>query len=217
MTRHPMTDDELISYALGDLSPARRQEVASHLAECPDCHDAIGRLSQTVALLRAPRMAIIEAPLETRDRARLLLGRVRPDLVREVTPAWTDRVREVLASLTFDSRQTFALGGLRSTDTSTRQLSYESPLADLDLQIAPLPAQASGERRWRVMGQLTLVEPAMDLHAEFSSSTGDATGPPVAVVLDRDGYFTTDLVVGGYTLRVPIGESVLVFPDLDLR
>ena len=171
---------------------------------------------------------LFDPPPATFDRARLLMRQIRPDLLRASTPSQrrVANVRDVLATLVFDSQTALALGGLRSTVASTRQLSYESALADLDLQIAPLAATSGGERRWRVMGQLTTDAPTPGLSAEISplqesaepfEHADEASGAAVTAPLDEGGYFTVELAAERYALRIPLGDSILRFPDLDLR
>lgn len=171
---------------------------------------------------------LLAPPTATFDRARLLMRQIRPDLLRASTPNQrrVAHVRDVLATLIFDSQNAMALGGLRSTTASTRQLSYESALADLDLQIAPLAATSDGERRWRVMGQLTTDAPTPGLSAEIAplqesvepfDRADEASGAAVTAPLDEGGYFTVELAAERYALRIPLGDSILRFPDLDLR
>lgn len=216
MARHPVNDDELISYAAGDLSPARAREISRHMEECPVCRATVEGSNRTVALMRRARAPFVDPPAATQQRARTLFGTIRPDLLGAAPRVWDSRLREILASIVFDSQAALALDGLRATAASTRQLSYESALADLDLQIAPLVA-ATGEARWRVMGQLTTAGPAPGLRAELESQPERESARPVTVPIDEDGYFVAELPAGRYTLRIPIGDSVLLFPDLDLR
>jgi hypothetical protein len=222
-----MSDDDLDAYAAGELAPEAERDARIHLSHCSDCRARVEELEATMAQLSMARstMRLLAPPPATLDRARLLMRQVRPDLFR--APAGTHRgmtnLRELVATLVFDSQQALAFGGLRSSVASTRQLSYESVLADLDLQIAPLEAPGGGERRWRVMGQLTTDTPAPGLIAEISPLPEQAepadreNGTALTAPLDEGGYFTVELTAERYALRIPLGDSILRFPDLDLR
>jgi len=225
-----MSEDDLHAYVSGELARAANANVRAHLAHCSECWTRVESLEATMAQLSVTRstMRLFDPPPATFDRARLLMQQIRPELLRASTPIQrrVADVRDVLATLIFDNQNALALGGLRSTAASTRQLSYESALADLDLQIAPLAEASGGERRWRVMGQLTTDAPTPGLSAEISplresaepsERTDEASGDAVTAPLDEGGYFTVELAAERYALRIPLGDSILRFPDLDLR
>lgn len=231
MARHSMSDDDLFAYAAGELAPDTARDVRAHLSHCSDCRIRVEALEATMHQLSMAKSTarLLDPPPATLERARSLMRQVRPDLLR--APAANARrqllpnIPELLATLVFDSQGGLALGGLRSSpaSTSTRQISYESALADLDLQVAPLDAPGGGERRWRVMGQLTTDTPAPGLTVEIAPLSEQAeqvdgeNRSTLTTPLDEGGYFTVELAAARYALRIPVGDSVLRFPDLDLR
>jgi anti-sigma factor RsiW len=52
--RHP-AEDELIAWALDDLTAADREETAAHIAGCPQCHELAQRLEAALRSYRTSR------------------------------------------------------------------------------------------------------------------------------------------------------------------
>ncbi len=172
-----------------------------------------------------------ESPLATTPdpdeglRARLsaLLGQVRPDLLRArpgpVAQA-RRRLREIVGSLVLDTADPgLSAAGLRSGTQRTRQVTFVSDVADLDLELAP----EDGGSRWAVSGQLGLDEIPDNLVIWFvpghavtvtAETKPDLIPGAASAPLEPDGTFRVTLPEGNWVALSEIGDAVVLFREI---
>ena len=141
MPPHPITDETLLAYALGELDPADAIEVETTLAATPASKADLARITALLATMRSDSSE--EPPATVVSRAKAIFRR------REVTaPGWLDRLTAIIAECIFDSRREVALAGVRGDDEGI-QLAFETADAEIDLQAEPTDGG-----RWRIIGQV---------------------------------------------------------------
>ncbi len=90
---HPTTYEQLVAYAVGDLSPSQAAVLRRHLATCPECRATARRLYQLRTLLRRPAASTHRPPPATTARAKAIFRQHRA-AVRQ--SAWPERVLRAL-------------------------------------------------------------------------------------------------------------------------
>jgi hypothetical protein len=137
---------------------------------------------------------------------------------------WTSSLRQIVATLVFDSRVQPALAGYRG-GSSGFELGFASDAGEIDLQAEPIRDERptpGGAMRWRIIGQVSPNE-----------ETGDQPMPEVGVALvkrdeakpaharaidaDEHGVFTIQADAGHYDLHVRIGDAVVVIQDVRIE
>jgi hypothetical protein len=88
------------AYVLGALSPAERAEFEEHLAECPECAVAVGRLAPLPGLLGRVDPAVLEEDREEPIRLSVLISDAADSRQRQVRfHRWRLAVAAVVAAL----------------------------------------------------------------------------------------------------------------------
>jgi hypothetical protein len=165
--------EEWIDFVTGTKSQSARQEMQKHLdTGCKLC-------SQTVAVWQKVQRSATD---ETRFAP-------PADIVRMAKAAFAnagDRPKTgmagILADLVFDSFQTYAIAGARSTGMQTRQMLFSANPFQIDLNIEAKP----GESRLSVTGQL------------MDTSQPDSVGRGVPVTLSNRRGQTIQTVTNNY-------------------
>lgn len=132
--------ERLLDYLDGTLAESEAERVVSHLSTgCKECAASQNWYLQTRSI--AANDDSVEPPAWVTKRAFRIFETQRPRLV--------ERLGQAIASLVFDSLARPAVAGVRSTETTNRQLLYNAGDYSLDLQIAPL-----GQTRAELVGQI---------------------------------------------------------------
>lgn len=202
MRNHPIPYERLIAYAAGDLDGSAAAAVAAHLTVCAECAATVARFQAVGTTFRSDDSEA--PPTATLARAKGLFARRRPTPDAE----WLQRV---IARLTFDSRSALALSGARGVGGGY-QLSFESRVADVDLELEPPEEPAAG--RWQVLGQVVAHEDVPVRMVGLAPLEG--TSPILQTDADASGFFTLYASPGRYDLLVSLPTALLVLPDIEI-
>jgi len=183
--------DKLADLAEGRLADS---ETLAHLRECTQCSGKLSHLERTIEMMRTDKME--DAPAYAFERAK--------NLFRARTKPADSFLKQVVASLRFDSLQDSAVFATRSAATSERQLLFSAGENDLQLQIN----QTGG--RYVVSGQM--LGPCAGGQIELQG-----INITVKTALSDLCEFTLDSVPEGtYLLTLRLPEAELKIPDLIL-
>jgi hypothetical protein len=137
--------ERLLDYLDGKLAASESSSVQAHLAsDCVSCAASRQWYQQVRAVAAADDT--VEPPAWVLKRALRIFDQQRPRLGERST---VERMKDAVAALVFDSFARPAVAGVRSTETSNRQLLYRAGDYHLDLQIAP-----AGPSRPDLIGQV---------------------------------------------------------------
>jgi hypothetical protein len=151
--------ERLLDYLDGSLAEREAERIVSHLSTgCKACAASQNWYLQTRSI--AANDDLVEPPAWVTQRAFRIFETQRPRLV--------ERLGQAIASLVFDSLARPAVAGVRSTETTNRQLLYNAGDYSIDLQIAP-----SNQARAELVGQIlregeTTFESVANLKLELS-------------------------------------------------
>lgn len=215
MSRHHSSYDNLIRYAAGELDELSAANVASHLTDCETCATTVARYRNAQQIIRHDRTAA--PPTATLDRAKGLFARFGPQPA-PAPPGIVETLRRVVARLTFDSREGYALAGLRGA-ASGYQVSYESDEADVDVRVEPVSGLSAGG--WQLLGQIDVWNSGHGGGTDVKSipvtlATSGADDPVVKVEADQHGFFTIRTEPGRFDLHVQLSQDLLVLPNLEV-
>lgn len=198
--------EALVSLVLGELSPARAAEVEAEAARAPSDKDLLDRLRGILETLRTSDAAEPGPALVARVKA------LFRKTVEHGAPGLLERVREIVATLVFDSRAVPVIAGFRGAP-SGYQLAYSSEIGDVDLQVTAPEARAGG--LYTVRGQVSLQAPRPAAPA-FLTRPGESLSLASAPVDDR-GLFSMKAPAGTFNLHVPLGDALLTVPALQIE
>jgi hypothetical protein len=121
--------EKLLDYLDGKLAAKEAEGVATHLSSgCMHCSANRDWYTQVTTLAVGDES--VEPPAWITKRALRIFETQKPGLV--------ERLAKAIARLTFDSFARPAVVGVRSTETTNRQLLYNAGAYSIDLQVAPL-------------------------------------------------------------------------------
>jgi hypothetical protein len=128
-------------------------------------------------------------------------------------PRLTERIGQAIASLVFDSFARPALVGVRSTETSNRQLLYRAGDYSVDLQIAP-----SEHSRADLIGQvLKEGEPSFESVSGLNLEIARKGQVVFSVITDEMGEFkVSGIEQGVYDLQVQLPKGGITVPDIPI-
>lgn len=201
-------------------------ELERHVADCAECQDQLTTLRHVARYMQITGGAYADPPAALVSRLDGLMRRIRPDLVAGQSTSERFEigalVRRVMASLVLDTGLTPQVSGLRATtDNRTRQLLFESDVADLDIELARNEAIGG----WTVVGQLGMdhVSPGSMISfipAEHLETTPEPSQQELAsairVAVSVDGYFTGTLSPGNWVALVEVDDAIVVFGEIRL-
>jgi hypothetical protein len=186
--------ETLVDIAEKRLTPGALDVAMCHVETCSACDDKLRRLQQVIDLMRTDIAA--DAP---RDVLVSAINIFSPQ--RESTA-----IRRVLAALTFDSRTATPAFGMRSLNTTWRQMLYSAQDDDVDLRIkvqnhecivtGQIMREDCGEGLVEITGANGSTQTNLNALCEFSL-------PPVPI--------------GKYSLRVTLPDVEIEIPDLELE
>jgi hypothetical protein len=206
MTDDKITIETLIAYVAGELDEQTAARVKAHIRSSASDAERVARLRTVIKTMRADDT--LAPPNEPLDRAKAIFKPSR-------SSAWRSLRRQleaVVASLVYDSRAQPALAGYRGAGDVV-QLSYESEIADVDLELSPTGAQAGAT--WLVMGQISPHEMRARPVVALLSPSDESFCMEIAP--DEHGVFTLQSASGEYELVIRFADRVVVFPDVNLN
>jgi hypothetical protein len=198
--------EQLIDYLDHRLTEAESEPIAAHLAtSCQPCAESCAWYEQVRVIAASDES--IEPPAWVSKRA------VRIFQTQRSRPRLVERIGQAVASLVFDSFARPSLVGVRSTETTNRQLLYRAGDYSIDLQVAP-----SEQSRAELLGQVL-----RESEATFESVAGvrleiTRGGEWVcSTVTDEMGEFKiSNIDYGTYDLRVELLEGSITVPQLPI-
>ena len=196
--------EQLVDYLDNRLTEAESARVRAHLAtDCQTCAETRDWYERMRAITASDES--IEPPTWVLKRA------VRIFETQHNRPRLVERIGQAVASLVFDSFARPAVAGVRSTETTNRQLLYRAGDYSIDLQVAP-----SDQSRADLIGQVlredeTTFESVSGLRLEIARG-----GQKVySAVTDAMGEFKiSGMDCGTYDLRVELSEGSITVPQL---
>lgn len=204
MNEHERKYERLIAYAAGELAPLEATAVERELAQDAAAAATVARFRRAMTAVRDDRS---ESPPAAALAAAKALFRPAP-----AGPSLFDRLRRVLADLVYDSRTQPALVGVRGGG-STYQLTYESGMGEIDVQVETAPGGDAAPRR--LIGQVTLNEPAAFGRVVITAPGTEETIASASI--DAGGVFSLTTGAGNFDLWIALGDAVIVVPGVDVR
>ena len=205
MPKKKATTEMLIAYAAGELDADVAAQVEAIVAESPADAARLARIRRTLATMRSDDN--VAPPREAVARAKALFRR-QPAAAHA---NWWQQIERVVASLIYDSRAQPALAGYRGVGDAV-QLSYESEIADIDLELSP--GGAEKDAVWTVMGQVATRDPAAIVAVVLVSRSQG--GAQIEIKPDEHGLFTLRADSGEYDLFIRVADKVVALPNLRL-
>jgi len=198
--------ERLIDYLDKRLSETDAARVAAHLASaCVACTETRTWYERVRAVAESDD-AIAPPPWAFKRAVRIFdTERQRPRLAH--------RIGQAIAALVFDSFARPQLAGVRSTETTNRQLLYRAGDYSIDLQIAP-----SEHAHADLIGQvLKEGESTFESVAGLTLSVARGGQPVFSATTDEMGEFKVNgLEHGLYDLRVELSEGSITVPELPI-
>jgi hypothetical protein len=197
-------DSQHIPFAkLADLAEKRaaadeRTPSMAHLSSCSMCSKQLERVEQVMGLMKtdtatdAPRDILAYAVniFRGRENAR------EPSLLKRI-----------VAALSFDSNSNLAPAfGVRSGQTTSRQLLYSAEENDIDLRITP------EQENWIVAGQV-LGEDCVGGRIELEGRSGELAA---ADLNDLCEFILPPVPAGSYTVVLRLGNVEVEIPQLEV-
>ena len=198
--------ERLVDFLDKRLEEPEAAKVAAHLAtNCAVCAETTGWY-QSVRVIAASDDSIAPPSWVFKRALRIFdAQRHRPGL--------TERIGQAIASLVFDSFARPALAGVRSTETSNRQLLYRAGDYSVDLQIAPTEHAHAD-----LIGQvLKEGEPSFESVSGLKLDITRSGKIFFSAVTDEMGEFkVSGMEQGVYDLRVELSEGTITVPEMPI-
>jgi hypothetical protein len=198
--------EHLINYLDNQLNAGEAARLTAHLsAGCRQCAETRDWYER-VRLIAASDESI-EPPSWVFKRA------VKIFETQKTRPSLIERIGQRVASLVFDSLAQPAIAGVRSTETTNRQLLYRADDYSIDLQVAP------AERlRADLVGQvLKEGEVAFESVSGLRLEIARRGEPVFSTVTDDMGEFKiSGIDYGVYDLRIELENGSITIPGLSL-
>lgn len=200
MPTQPITYEQLVAYAAGELEPALIPMVESHVAIDPEAAETVRLYRQVRATGRTDDS--IAPPTATLEAAKALMAE---RLARRPRVGLLESLKRIVAELAFDSRPRLAVAGLRGA-TESYQLSFECPAATVDLEVERFVD--GGQVRFRLMGQVT---PTSDAAVGTVALSAPGAFEPIATTdADERGVFSMTTQPGRFDVLVMVDDAVIV-------
>ena len=198
--------ERLIDYLDKKLDRGEADRLTAHLsAGCPHCAETRDWYERLLAIAASDE-STAPPPWVIKRAVRIFESQPsRPRLV--------ERIGQAVASLIFDSLARPAIAGVRSTETTNRQLLYRAGDYSIDLQVAP-----AEHLRADLVGQIL-----KEGEAAFESVSGlrleiTRKGEPIfsTVTGDLGEFKISGVDYGVYDLRIDLGNGSITVPGLPL-
>lgn len=196
----------LIAFAAGELGGADAERVAAYVSANPNAAATVSRFR---GVIDAGRNDDSVAPPTSLLREAYAIFKART--AKATLPAWVESLKQIVASLVFDSRPQHATAGMRGVGMGY-QLSYEFEQGEIDLDVEPIAGDGAGERR--VMGQVTAQ--GADAAPAISLVGMDAETATLDAAADDRGMFRMNVRPGRYEMYVKLSDSVVAVRDVEI-
>ncbi len=194
--------ERLLAYVAGDLSAEEAAAIEAELATDTDAARVIADYRMIAAAVQADAARPVPAELIAKAKAIFRRRAVQG-------PGLVDRLRALVADLTFDSRAEVALAGLRG-QAQAHQLSYQAGDLEIDLQLDPV-GEGDG-RRWRVLGQVSADELPQVRSVQLTAAGSEQVLDEASA--DEHAMFSLDLEAGVYDLFLDVAGERIVLQGL---
>jgi hypothetical protein len=179
---------------LADESYPTSDEVLEHLSACSQCSDQLGKLRQTIGLMRSDT---------TDDTPVRLVENARNVFRSRVVSSEPSFVKRVVAALDFDSLTMRPAFGLRSQRAGDRQLIFSTETADIEVRVSP-----QNEVEGQILGATNCANRDVNLASESFSASAK---------LNELCEFSFGFVPAGvYKLSVHLPGLLVETPQLEL-
>ena len=198
--------ERLIDYLDGLLAPPEAEPVTRHLSSgCTQC----GADREWYLAIKATTASDDSSA----PPAWILKRAFRIFEAKGTKPGLVERLGQLVASLVFDSLARPAMAGVRSTETTARQLLYRAADFSIDLQVVP-----SASSRLDLIGQvLREGEAAFESVGQLNLELVRAGAPVFSSCTNEMGEFTVcDIDSGVFDLRIKLPEGTITVPDLPI-
>lgn len=214
--------EKLLAYAAGELSVQDAAAIEAYLAQNSAAREFVTLYRSVVETM--VNDASVEPPIETIQAAKAIFNPIAVRRPSHARPTWMDSLRQLVATLTFDSRFQPALAGYRGGSTGF-ELGFTSAAGDIDLQAEPVQDDRSASRdtsRWRLIGQVSPNESAAnqsmpDVAVALVRRDGAETDDAASADADEHGVFSIQAEPGRYDMHVRIGDTVVVVQDVRIE
>lgn len=199
MSKPHIAFERLADLAEGRLKEAERREALAHTRSCERCSAELARLESVINLMRTDES--LDAPRDLVFAAKNLFK------ARAAESRQKSLASRILAALSFDSgAQLTPAFGLRSGQSTARQLLYSAGESDLDLRLTP-----AEDDTWVVSGQV--LGECYGGEVELQSADGTKS---VAELNEVCEFRFEPVSAGSYTLRLRLGEMEIEVPELKI-
>jgi len=186
--------ETLVDIVEGRATSAALESAVAHISSCSDCVDTLRQLQQVILMMQSDTAE--DAP---HDLLQSAISIFSPE-------GQSQPLRHLVAILTFDSRQAGPAFGIRSLQSTSRQLLYSARETDLDLRITVQNDECI------VAGQV-IRDGCVGGRVEISGDAGSA-----AANLNEVCEFTLPAIpLGNYSLRVKMPDVQIEIPELELK
>lgn len=195
--------EDMVAFVLGELDPARAEEVRASLAASAAASATLERIRRMLDAMRtddsvAPRRAVVD--------------RVKDLMPARAGAAWWARAVECVAALVFDSRAQTAVAGFRGGSIG-RQLAFQCELGEIDLSVTDV-ADSIG-KEWTIRGQMEAAKgPSARAVAVFAPASAE---PAAEVEIDESGQFKLRCPLPVCELRFLVGDRVVGLGPVQLE
>ena len=170
-----------------------REAAMAHISTCVSCNDALKRFQQLILTIKSD--STIGAPRDVLTSA-----------INIFSQANRSPLRHIVALLTFDSRNTGPVFGVRSFATSSRQMLYSAEETDLELRITVQNDECI------VAGQV-IGEGCAGGHVEISGVAASSE----AILNEECEFKLPPIPTGNYSLTIRMLDREIEIPELELK
>lgn len=202
MSQSP-SDEQLIAYLSGNLDRIEAEQLRGRLAVDPVAARRLQRFQTLLDTMRGDDS--VDPPPATMAAAKQLF---RERAAASRPTSWLDNLRQIIATLTYDSRKTPALAGLRGA-AGMVALVFEAGDAEIDLEI-----HTDHESRRRLLGQVSAS--GQDAPYAVRLRRSDDAQTLAETQTDEHGQFTLEAESGVYVLEIRLPVSMLVVPEFEV-
>lgn len=187
--------EDMVAFVLGELDPARAEEVRASLAASATASATLDRIRRMLEVMHTD---------DSVTPRRAVLDRVKDLVPARAGAAWWARAVECVAALVFDSRAQTAVAGFRGGSIG-RQLAFQCDLGEIDLSVTDVADSVNKE--WTIRGQIEAATgPSARAVAVFAPASDE---PAVEVQVDQTGQFKLRCSLPVCELRFLVGEQVV--------
>jgi len=197
-----MTDrEELIRYALGEMSDAERRAINDLVAREPATAGdlrAIQRLVEALSRGRAMEERFDMSRAKREDLYKLLDSRERGMLGRAI-----NAIDTIVAALVSDSWLRTGIAPAMRGEDGSRRFCYSVPRGSIDVRLEPSPARLAA---YECVGQICGIQPTTGRWRDIDA------GIEHELIIDEDGFFECTVGPGRHQIEVEGDGIAIVTP-----